>query len=354
MLTIGSLFSGIGGLELGLEWAGLGPVRWQVEIDPFCREVLARHWPEAARHEDVRAVGAAALAPVDLICGGFPCQDVSSAGTRKGLAGSRSGLWSEFARVVSELRPRWVVVENVTSGATRWVNPVVRQLEQFGYACLPIPLSAADVGAPHLRRRIFIVAHADHGPQHAVAEHDEMGGARAATGLVAHPNCDERRVQPWGGSGPHWSGEAISRDDGAPRLAADAHGVVGHEGWREAAHQGQRDASGQGPPRSASGRRPPPDAAGQRLQGPERPATCESLAAGGAWTDDTMPEPAIRRMDDGASAAVVRGRKTARNQEIHALGNGVVPQCAEVVGWVIRELICSARPPVADERRGVV
>ena len=149
MLTIGSLFSGIGGLELGLEWAGLGPVVWQVEKDPFCRLVLAKHYPEAKRFDDVCTVGANELARVALICGGFPCQDVSSAGLGAGLTGERSGLWREFARIVAELRPGWVVVENVTSGAGRWLDTVVGELERLGYACLPLPIAASDVGAPH-------------------------------------------------------------------------------------------------------------------------------------------------------------------------------------------------------------
>lgn len=158
MLTIGSLFSGIGGLELGLEWAGLGPTLWQVETDAKCRDVLARHWPEAERHEDVRTVRATTLAPVDLICGGFPCQDISSAGRKAGLVGARSGLWIEFSRIVAECRPRWVVVENVAGGARKWVDAVRRDLAGLGYACLPIPVAASDCGAPHERARIFVVA----------------------------------------------------------------------------------------------------------------------------------------------------------------------------------------------------
>lgn len=129
----GSLFSGIGGLELGLEWAGVGHTAWQVEMDPFCRSVLAKHWPNVERHVDVREVGAASLARVDLICGGFPCQDVSSAGARRGLAGKRSGLWFEYRRIVDELRPAWVVVENVTSGKKLWLPQVRADLEQLGY-----------------------------------------------------------------------------------------------------------------------------------------------------------------------------------------------------------------------------
>jgi DNA (cytosine-5)-methyltransferase 1 len=180
-MRIGSLFSGIGGLELGLERSGLGPVVWQVEKDEFCRAVLAKHWPDAERFEDVCTVGRANLASVDLICGGFPCQDVSSAGARTGLAGERSGLWREFARIVSELRPEWVLVENVESGAYLWVDAVLCELEKLEYACFPVPLSAEDVGAPHLRRRIFIVA-ADAHPQgqSAVAEHAEVAGTQAS------------------------------------------------------------------------------------------------------------------------------------------------------------------------------
>jgi DNA (cytosine-5)-methyltransferase 1 len=160
-MKIGSLFSGIGGLELGLEWSGIGETVWQVEQCPKLRNCLAHHWPDAERFDDVRTVGKHNLEPVDLICGGFPCQDVSSAGKRVGLSGSRSGLWSEFARIVSELNPRWVVVENVASGATKWVDAVRRDLEKRGYGSLPVPLSAADCGAWHERARVFLVAHND-------------------------------------------------------------------------------------------------------------------------------------------------------------------------------------------------
>lgn len=160
-MRIGSLFSGIGGLELGLEWAGVGHTVWQVESDPFCRRVLEQHWPEAQRFDDVRDVGSNNLAPVDLICGGFPCQDISSAGKGAGLAGKRSGLWGEYARILGELRPEWAVVENVASGAIRWVDDVARQLGWLGYETLPVPVSAADVGAPYPRKRVFVIARAD-------------------------------------------------------------------------------------------------------------------------------------------------------------------------------------------------
>lgn len=155
-MKIGSLFSGIGGLELGLERADVGSVVWQVEIDPFCRKVLARHWPQVTRYEDIQTC--IHLPPVDVICGGFPCQDVSSAGKRAGLAGAKSGLWREFFRIVGELRPLAVIVENVASGKKLWLPTVRTDLESLGYRVRAFTLSAEDVGAPHLRRRVFIVA----------------------------------------------------------------------------------------------------------------------------------------------------------------------------------------------------
>lgn len=156
-LTIGSLFSGIGGLEEGLIMAGHGPVLWQVEIDPYCRAVLARHYPEVVRHEDVFRVGSHNLPRVDILCGGFPCQDISSAGKGVGLAGARSGLFFELLRVITELRPRFIVVENVASGAKRWVDACRRHMGLAGYETIPLPLQASDRGAPHRRARIFIV-----------------------------------------------------------------------------------------------------------------------------------------------------------------------------------------------------
>ena len=126
-LTFGSLFAGIGGMDLGLERAGM-QCKWQVEINPYAQKVLAKHWPHVDRFEDVRAVGARELAPVDLIAGGFPCQDISHAGLRAGIDGERSGLWSEFARLVRELRPRYVLVENVAALLVRGVERVLGDL----------------------------------------------------------------------------------------------------------------------------------------------------------------------------------------------------------------------------------
>jgi DNA (cytosine-5)-methyltransferase 1 len=149
-------------MSLGLERAGF-TVRWQVEREPYCENILARHWPHVHRRRDVRLADAATLPAVDLIAGGFPCQDISSAHTRhrrRGLEGRRSGLWTAMYRLVAELRPRWLLVEN-SPAWRRWMPEVRTDLAGIGYAAVPLVVSAGFVGAPHSRPRGFVVAHAD-------------------------------------------------------------------------------------------------------------------------------------------------------------------------------------------------
>jgi len=159
-MTIGSLFSGIGGLELGLEMCGLGPVKWQAEQDPYASAVLAKHWPTVKRYTDVREINEQAER-VDVICGGFPCQDISSAGHRVGIAGQRSGLWKEYARIVRALRPRYVFVENVADLCRRGIDVVLGDLAEMGFDAEWGVLGACAVGASHRRSRVFILAHSD-------------------------------------------------------------------------------------------------------------------------------------------------------------------------------------------------
>ena len=156
-----SLFAGIGGLDLGLERAGMECVA-QVEIDDFCQKVLTKHWANVPKFKDVRDVGKHNLPTADLICGGFPCQDVSLAGNRLGLEGKRSTLWSEFYRIVCEIRPRWVIIENVsglfTSDDGRFFTKILRELSESGYDVEWNTFYASDFGAPHARERVFIIA----------------------------------------------------------------------------------------------------------------------------------------------------------------------------------------------------
>ena len=297
-MRIGSLFSGIGGLELGLEWSGLGHTVWQVEQSEFCRGVLARHWPDAERFEDVREVGAANLSSVDLICGGFPCQDISTAGKGAGLAGSRSGLWFEYLRVIDELTPRWVVVENVSSGASKWVNAVCDCLAESGYETLPVPLSAADVGAPHLRRRIFVIAHSCREQQR------QQSGRRVGEGRTSSPQPKEPSEQ---GATAHTDGMRLKGIKPLrPTEIDNSNACVS-----QIRLAGNTDDGGQ--------------PAGQVY---DQVAELRESPGCSGWDRWTSLSP-VCGVDDGVSNRVER---------LRALGNAVVPQCAEVIGWMIREM----------------
>jgi len=160
-MKFGSLFTGVGGFDLGFERAGM-KCEWQVEFDKNCQNILRKHWSEMELFDDVRTVGKHNLKSVDIICGGFPCQDVSIAGKRAGLAGERSGLWSEFARIIDELEPNWVVIENVpgllSSHRGRDFATVIRWLAERGYGVAWRILDSQYFGVAQRRRRVFIVA----------------------------------------------------------------------------------------------------------------------------------------------------------------------------------------------------
>lgn len=158
-MNVLSLFSGVGGLDLGLERAGMTVVG-QVEIDSWCRKVLAKHWPEVPRHDDVRtAVEWWGDRPVDLVAGGPPCQPVSVAGLKGGEADPR-WQWPAMARVIEATQPAWVIVENVPGLRTRGLAAIRRDLAGLGYRTRPGLISACEMGATHPRRRLFTLAHA--------------------------------------------------------------------------------------------------------------------------------------------------------------------------------------------------
>jgi DNA (cytosine-5)-methyltransferase 1 len=220
VLTIGSLFSGIGGLEMGLERAGLGPTRWQCEKDPDALAVLSWHWPHARRFRDVELLSRShgescdggwdcscedPIEPVDIMCGGFPCQDLSAANvvSRPGLKGDRSGLWRSFFGAVDYMRPSWVVVENVGSHWREWVPVVRRDLQRSGYASVPLALSPAELGYPHHRDRVFVVAYAHGHGEPLRAVHATMASVRENGGRA-------------GAGARRQSAEVVSRADGFP------------------------------------------------------------------------------------------------------------------------------------------
>ena len=162
-LRVLDLFSGIGGFSLGLERTGGFETVAFCEIEPYPRAVLAKHWPGVPIYDDVRTLTADALRrdgiAVDVICGGFPCQDLSRAGTGAGITGDRSGLWSEFARLIGELRPDYAILENVAALLDDGMGTVLGDLADLGYDAEWSTVSACAVGAPHMRQRVFAVAY---------------------------------------------------------------------------------------------------------------------------------------------------------------------------------------------------
>ena len=330
-LTVGSLFSGIGGLELGLEWAGLGPVVWQVEQDEYCRRVLEKHWPHADRSvKDVRIAGRGNLQPVDIICGGFPCQDISYAGKGAGLAGERSGLWYEYARIVGELRPRFVVVENVAALLTRGVGDVLGTLAGLGYDAIWTTIRASDVGAPHRRERLFVVAYARCG---GIQRERITGVVSRATGGAEGQGHPDR-----GSAGD--GGEDVAHRNTAGRERQRGGGLL--DGERQAL---RHDADGCG------GAEDMDDAASAR-----RENQTWGFAAGSTGASGRQTQPHLGLRADGFPHGLVRwpaGPGTAqydwepprtvpqsqdRAKRLRALGNAVVPQVAFVVGMMVREL----------------
>ena len=162
-LNLLDLFSGIGGFSLGLERSGGFKTAAFCEIEEYPRKVLARHWPEVPCYHDVKELTAERLAAdgirVDAICGGFPCQDLSVAGKGAGIEGERSGLWSEYARLIGEIRPQVVFVENVSAMLARGMGRVLGDLSEHGYDAEWAVIRASDLGAPHRRARLWIVAY---------------------------------------------------------------------------------------------------------------------------------------------------------------------------------------------------
>jgi len=153
------LFSGIGGFALAARWVGWETVGF-CEIEPYCQKVLRKHWPDVPIYDDIRELtGDEIKGPIDIITGGFPCQDISVAGDGTGIAGTRSGLWSEFSRLIGELRPRYAVVENVAALLSRGMGRVLGDLSEIGYDAEWNVVSAAAVGANHQRDRTYILAY---------------------------------------------------------------------------------------------------------------------------------------------------------------------------------------------------
>jgi len=236
MMTFGSLFSGIGGFDLGLERAGM-VCKWQCEIDPFCTKVLTKHWPDVPKYGDIKELRGDELEPVDLICGGFPCQPFSTAGQRQGTEDDRY-LWPEMLRVITELQPPWVIGENVAgivsmalehlpaqvesrtlSGNTDYdiysavlsrqeimlLDRVCQDLEAQNYEVQPILIPACSLNANHLRYRVWIIANSEGGePGEQETGNRRESSGRGSQKIITNPNgnnCESWRAE---SAGQQW------------------------------------------------------------------------------------------------------------------------------------------------------
>ena len=271
------LFSGIGGFALAARWVGWETVGF-CEIDPYCQKVLRKHWPDVPIHEDIRELdGQNYKGAVDIITGGFPCQDISLAGKGAGIDGERSGLWSELARLIGEIRPAYAVLENVSALLGRGLERVAGDLAEIGYDsewhCIP----ASAVGAPHRRDRIWIITYAGHAKSQGRKQNAQGSGSRIKSrhqptsfrASVADP-IGMRELQPEGREQDQW------------RWACDG-GDVQHPTHYTSISEGirRRESSGQ-------------------------------------W----RVEPDVGRVAHGVPARVDR---------LRGLGNAIVPQVAEVI-----------------------
>lgn len=255
------------------------------EIEPFCRRVLAKHWPGIPIYEDVRSLTADRLradgiAP-DVICGGFPCQDISVAGDGVGIEGERSGLWKEYARLIGELRPLYVIVENVSALLGRGMDVVLGDLAALGFDaewdCIP----ASAIGAPHDRDRVWIIAYPER--QRTAVRTSSSGGEECI------PNQDrehqERQIKSWSCRDAYAAADDISPR--RERLVTSADIGATRSWWL----RGQEDL--------------------------------QHIGNAPFERGDRWPQPLLRRMDDGLSGRVDR---------LHGIGNAVVPQIPELIG----------------------
>jgi DNA (cytosine-5)-methyltransferase 1 len=306
-LKVLELFAGIGGFSVGLERTGGFETAAFCEIDKHARKVLQKNWPSVPIYEDVREITIERLKAdgnvPDVITGGFPCQDISTAGLGAGLAGERSGLWFEFARIIKEVRPRWVIAENVSVLRSRGLDQVLRSLSEIGYDaewhCIP----ASSVGAPHQRDRIWIMAY----PK-------SFGGQRVTGEFQTEDEQQKtKRSEEW-----VWEPINASSGNGEALAYSTSSGC-------ESLHD--RDTKTRNVESSSEIMA---DSNGPQCQGgslPSRILTEDTDLGSGSWWE---VEPSVGRVADGFPG---------RTHRLKQLGNAVVPQIPEIIGRAILERI---------------
>jgi DNA (cytosine-5)-methyltransferase 1 len=346
MLTAGSLFSGIGGLDLAFALAGFD-ILFQVEINEFCQKVLAKHkqeyWPHAEILADVRDVGKHNLPHVDVLFGGFPCQDLSTAGKRAGLVeGKRSGLWFEFARIIGEIRPRIVLLENV-SGITKLrkgkdgeISPpdmalVIASLAQMGYDARWGIISAADAGAPHQRDRWFCVAYDNRecytGNSRAMGEASKYPQEQKIRGESLGKNSNGRKAKrPIRGYRAEQRARK-TRQMGNPSKPG-LHGQ-GMEGWKTVLSEGSAKSTRRQGFKAGHGAQ---SRMGRNAYGLSPRLDGNRLMAHGWPAKPNQPQ-------FDYEPPRLAGQTPNRAKRIEALGNGVVPQAVYPIAWSLYNLL---------------
>ncbi len=336
-MKFGSLFSGIGGLDLGLERAGM-TCSWQVEIDPFCTKVLNKHWPHVPKFGDIRNVGKQNIETVDLIAGGFPCQPFSVAGKRRGTEDDRH-LWPEMLRVISELRPTWVIAENVPGIIPIFLYQALFDLAREGYEALPIVLPACGFDAPHLRYRLFIIAYDVKGrrerkgvPVRSRRQDKTQTDISGSGKVLAYANrgfgqLKKKALRPRGDP-PELGGEYVSDSDSKRSQKRE-----GQNTKRAGENKRTEFDRGGGEPRLVPNAKQigrdelePSVSRGEERKGASDQAANGGITGGRArW----LPEPGVGRVADGFPGRVDR---------LKSLGNAVVPQVAEHIGRMIMNI----------------
>lgn len=306
-MNVLDLFAGIGGFTLGLERAGFETVAF-CEIDPYAQKVLRKNWPEVPIYDDVRTITADRLAAdgigVDVITGGFPCQDISTAGRQAGIEGERSGLWSECARLLGEIRPRYAIFENVTNllngDGGDWFKRVLGDISAIGYDaewhCIP----ASAIGAHHHRDRVWIIAYPN-----SDSESGRSLNARKvqSASLLEDASCIQR--------------VSGSEEQGVLREMQEDGTVFNQSCGRGKTHMADSKRIRQ----SGSGKFKQSIFATQDQDGKTTYAL--SSCSSRIW----KTEPDVGRVADGVPS---------RSHRLKCLGNAVVPQIPELIGRAIR------------------
>jgi len=319
---VGSLFSGIGGIELGFEREGF-ETKWFIENNEYCQAVLRKTFPNIPIYGDISTVDFTRLESVDILTGGFPCQDISCANPRgEGITGERSGLWSYYKETIRVLRPRYAVIENVPNLANKGLNVVLGDLAEIGYDAEWEIISAREVGARHLRRRLFIVAYPNCEPQYVRAD-EERGERRdeSAQFDIAASNSDVPNTDKLNGNDGEYAASEILR--GRPEKTELSGGKKGVAKPHTARLQGHGRSFG----------------SARELFTTEVCLQLRELQEQnmrGIWRADPADEP-CEWSAQSRVGRVVNGIPQ-RVDRLKCLGNAVVPQVAQFIARRIREI----------------